>query len=167
MKPTMKKGGIFILAFVLLAAAAAAGPVQGAPQARAKLRDNINTLRLLRMTEALELTEAQTAKLFPALTRIDKERAELQDRIGADLRELRAAVGRSPVREADILAIVQRIREMRGSIRQKDEEFDAVLDESLTPVQKGKYVIFLVDFARGLGEKLKEARQGRQGQMVR
>jgi hypothetical protein len=167
MKLTMKTGGIFAMAIVLLAGQAAAGPIQGNPQARARLRDNINTLRLLRMTEVLELTEAQTAKLFPALTRIDREKSELQDRLGADLRDLRAALGRSPVREADVLAFVQRIREMRLAIKQKDEEYEAVLDESLSPVQKGRYILFLVDFARGLGEKLNEARQARQGRAIR
>jgi Spy/CpxP family protein refolding chaperone len=156
-----------VLALVLAGTAAAAGPIQGEPQARARLRDNINTLRLLRMTEALELTEAQTAKLFPALTRVEKEKAEMQNRMGADIRDLRAALNRAPVREEEVLALVERIRATRQSIKQKDEEFEAVLDENLTPVQKGKYLIFLVDFARGLGDKLNQARQARQGRDIR
>jgi Spy/CpxP family protein refolding chaperone len=167
MNTTTKRGLTLILTLVWLGTRVAAGPIQGDPQARARLRDNISTLRLLRMTEALELTEDQTAKLFPALTRIEREKAELQNRMAADIRELRAAINRVQVNEADILAVVQRIRDMRQSIKRKDEEFEAVLDESLTPVQKGKYVIFLVDFARGLGEKLNQARQARQGRDIR
>jgi hypothetical protein len=139
---------------------AQARTVQGDPQqTRARLRDNINTLRLLRLTEALDLTEEQTAKLFPALTRIEKEKAELQRRMGVEIRGLRAVLGKEGVREADILGAVERIRDIRQSVKRKDEEFEAVLDTSLTPVQKGKYLIFLVDFARGLGETLNRARQ--------
>ncbi|HVP91599.1 MAG TPA: periplasmic heavy metal sensor [Terriglobales bacterium] len=160
MNANTKKAAIVLAAAVLMGAAAA-GALLGQPQNRARLRDNINTLRLLRMTQALELTEGQTAKLFPVLTRIDREKSELQNRMSAAIRELRAALDRTPVREADVLTLVQRVRGLRESVRQKDAEFDAALDENLTPVQKGRYLIFLVDFARGLGEKLNQARQAR------
>jgi Spy/CpxP family protein refolding chaperone len=161
MNANTRKGIVILAAAVLLGAAS--GPLAAQPQTRARLRDNINTLRLLRMTQVLELTEEQTAKLFPALTRIDREKSELQNRVGAAVRDLRAALERTPVREADVLALVQQVRDLRESVRRKDAEFEAVLDEQLTPVQKGRYIIFLVDFARGLGEKLNEARQARLG----
>jgi len=163
----MTKRALGLIMAMAFAGTAAAAPIQGQAPVRARLRDNIMTLRLLRMTEVLELTEAQTAKLFPALTRIEKEKAEVQNRLGADIRDLRAALERTPVREADVLALVERIRAARESVRQKDEEFEAVLDQNLTPVQKGKYLIFLVDFARGLGEKLNQVRQARQGRDIR
>jgi Spy/CpxP family protein refolding chaperone len=131
------------------------------PQMRARLRNNINTLRLLRMTEALNLTEEQTAKLFPAMTRIENEKSELQRQMGDEIQELRSAVQKTSVDDEEILAHVARIQELRRSIRQKDQEFDAVLDANLTPLQKGKYMIFLVDFARGLGEVLNRARPPR------
>jgi Spy/CpxP family protein refolding chaperone len=150
---------ILLLACLALPTWAAARPLQGDPQTRARLRENINTLRLLRMTEALDLTEAQTARLFPVLNRIEKEKAELQRRMGIEIRDLRAALDKSPVQDADILALVRRVKEIRQSVQQKDEELEALLDENLTPVQKGRYLLFLVDFARGLGEKLNRARQ--------
>jgi len=150
---------VFILAVLFLGASGQAQPAQADPQARARLRENINTLLLLRMTETLSLTEEQTAKLFPPLTRIEKEKAELQRRMGIEVWNLRKSLESEPVREPDVLAAVKRVRELRQSIREKDEEFDAVVEANLTPVQKGKYVIFLVDFARGLGEKLNRARQ--------
>lgn len=131
---------------------------QGDSQVRARLRNNINTLRLLRMTEALSLTEEQTAKLFPALTRIENEKIELQRRMGAQIQDLRAYLNKGDVRDEEILDKVRTIRELRQSIRGKDQEVDAVLDATLTPVQKGRYLIFLVDFARGLSETLNRAR---------
>ena len=41
-----------------------------------RIRDNIRTLLLLRMTQALDLTEEQTAKIFPKISRIEKEKKE-------------------------------------------------------------------------------------------
>jgi Spy/CpxP family protein refolding chaperone len=134
---------------------------QGDPQARTRLRNNINMLRLLRMTEALSLTEEQAAKLFPAMTRIEREKSELQRRLGAEIQDLRSALKKNPIGDEEILDCVAKIKELRRSIRQKDEEFETVLDESLTPLQKGRYMIFLVDFARGLGEALNRARSPR------
>jgi Spy/CpxP family protein refolding chaperone len=131
---------------------------QGDSQVRARLRNNINTLRLLRMTEALNLTEEQTAKLFPALTKIEKEKLELQRQMGENIQDLRTYLNKAEVRDEEVLQKVKAIRELRQEIRGKDEEVDAVLDANLTPVQKGKYMLFLVDFARGLGETLNRAR---------
>jgi CRISPR/Cas system CSM-associated protein Csm2 small subunit len=156
---TRKKILGLLLGGLMLGTWAQAGPLQGGGQARARLRENINTLRLLRMTEVLELTEDQTAKLFPALTRIEKEKAEFQRLLGAEILRLRVAIAKSTASDDEILGLVGRVREIGRSIKEKDEEFDAVLDRSLTPVQKGKYVIFQIDFARGLREKLDRARQ--------
>ncbi len=159
----MKKASttLLILASLLLAGQAAARPQQGEPQTKARLRENINTLILVRLTQALDLTEDQTARLFPKLTRIDKEKAELQRRLGAEVRDLRAAVQDPATKEADLLSAVARIRGIRSDIRGLEERFDAVLDENLTPVQKAKYVVFAVDFYRGLGETINRAREMR------
>ncbi len=79
------------------------------------------------MTEALDLSEEQTAKLFPPLTRLEKEKAELQRRLGLEVRDLRTDLEREPIREQDVLAAVKRVRELRQAVRQKDEEIDAVI----------------------------------------
>ena len=69
---------------------------RGDPQARTRLRENISDLYLLRLTRALDLTEEQTAKLYPFLTRVEKEKAELQRRMGPDLRDLRGELAGAP-----------------------------------------------------------------------
>jgi Spy/CpxP family protein refolding chaperone len=150
---------VALFAWLILGTWTLARPLQSDPQARTRLRENINTLRLLRMTEALDLTEEQAAKLFPAMNRIEKEKADLQRQLGVEIRDLRVALDKSPVQDADVLALVRRVKEIRQLINRKDGELEALLDENLSPVQKGRYLVFLVDFARGLGEKLKRARQ--------
>lgn len=131
---------------------------QGDPQARMRLRQNISDLYLLRMTRVLELTEEQTAKLYPLLTRVEKDKADLQRRMGQDLRELRAELAKSGPDDEKVLELAARIREDRRTIRQKDTEVEDALDGILTPVQKGRYVVFTVDFLRGLGENVERAR---------
>lgn len=147
--------------FLITGTWAAAWPAQAGPQARARLRENIDTLMLVRMTQALELTQDQAAKLYPALTKIEKEKAALQASLGADVRELRALLDKPGVKEGDLVDRVKRIRDTRMDIKRKDEDFEAVLDSQLTPLQKAKYVIFTVDFYRGLGEAITRAREVR------
>jgi Spy/CpxP family protein refolding chaperone len=149
---------IMILSFALGGWSAAFGAPQGEPQARARLRENISNLYLLRLTRALELTEDQTAKLYPLLTRVEKEKAELQRQMGLDLRDLRAEMAKSPAGEKAVLGLVTRIRESRRAIRQKDDEVEAVLEGVLSPLQRARYLIFTVDFLRSVGENVQRAR---------
>jgi len=136
----------------------AQGSPQVEPQARTRLRERISDLYLIRLTRALELSEEQTAKLYPFLTRIEKDKAGLQRQMGQDLRDLRAELAKSPAGEGTILGLVARIREARREMRQKDDEVEAVLEGVLTPVQRARYIVFTVDFLRSVGENVERAR---------
>lgn len=140
---------------------------QGDPQARSRLRERINDLYLLRLTRALDLTEEQTAKLYPLLTRVEKEKAELQRGLGLDLRDLREELARTPAGEETLLGLVEKIRRARLAIRERDDEVEAVLERVLTPVQRARYLVFTVDFFRTVGENLDRARGGGRGLIKR
>jgi len=150
--------GTVLALLVFSAALTAMGPF---PQVRNKerIRENILTLRLLRMTQALDLTEEQSAKIYPTINRIEKEKMDIQRQLGPEIEGLRAAVLASKPDEADIAARTGRVREFRDRIKAKDDELEAFLDANLTLVQKAKYLIFSVDFYRGLGQVLDRARR--------
>jgi Spy/CpxP family protein refolding chaperone len=153
-----------LLPIALLAAfslGAAAWPAQaGDPQTRARLRERISDLYLIRLTAALELTEDQTAKIYPVLTRVEREKAALQRDMGRDMRDLRAELGKAAPGQAEVQALTDRIRLARRALREKDEAAEAALDLVLTPLQKGRYLLFTVDFMRRVGENLGRVRRG-------
>jgi hypothetical protein len=60
-----------------------------------------------------------------------------------------------------LLELVAAIRETRRSIRGLDDEVESALEAVLTPVQKARYLIFTVEFLRGVGETLERARGAR------
>lgn len=140
-------------AALLAGQSAGRGPRQGAG-----LRQRISELYLLRLTRALDLTEEQTAKVYPLLTRAEKDKAEIQRKMGQDLRALREELAQPAPREKELDALVERIREERRTIRQTEEDVEVSLDGILTPVQKARYVIFTVEFLRGLQDRLDRAR---------
>ncbi len=157
----MKKSApaaVFVLVLVLGTLAPAQGALQSDPQARMRIRENISNLYLLRLTRALDLTEEQTARLYPLLTRVEKDKAVIQRRMGLDLRDLRAELANTGAGGQRVLELVARIKEARSAIRQKDDGVDGVLDGVLTPVQKARYLIFTVDFLRSIERNLERAR---------
>jgi Spy/CpxP family protein refolding chaperone len=129
------------------------------PAHRLRIRENVHRLRLLRMTEALELSEDQTAKIYPAATQIEREKAALARKIGQEIQDLRIMLRTEAPDEQALAKKVRSIRDLRKAIQEKDQEFEAMLEENLTEVQKARYVLFTLDFYRGLGEKLDRARQ--------
>lgn len=155
---TWKAAGL-LLALGFGAGLASAQAVRGeGPRAR-EIRRNLYTLRLVRMTEALELSDEQTARIFPELNRVEREKAELQRRIADRIAELRSLLEkRREGGEAGLLAAVGAVRGLREDVARKDADLEAFLDRELTPVQKARYILFSVDFYRRLGERLERLR---------
>lgn len=149
---------VLVLGFGLGTVFAAAGAGQAEPQGRARLRERIGDLYLLRLTRALELTEDQTAKLYPLLVRAEKDKAELQRRLNLDMKDLRAELVRERPKEEALFLLTKEVRETRQEIRRIDDDVEAALDRVLTPVQKARYLVFTVDFLRIVGENLERAR---------
>lgn len=145
-----------------LACAAAAAPGQAPqndPRTRDELRDNIATLRLLRMTQVLNLTEDQEATLYPALVRLERRKAELQRRLHREIAALRLLVRGGRGGDEALLAAVRSVDGLQAEGEALDREIAALLAESLTPMQRARYILFSVDFLRGLGEQLGRARR--------
>lgn len=130
---------------------------QGPPQGKSNILENLFTLRALRMTRALDLTEQQAAVIFPELNRAEKDKAELQKELAREIRELRAMLKdeKTPVEQYE--ARVDRINELRAKLREREEAFEKFLFGQLTPVQKAKYIIFNVDFNANLMMRMRRA----------
>jgi len=125
---------------------------------RERLRENLTNLRLLRMTEALELTEEQTAKIYPFAARIEKEKAGIVRGLGAEMTELRRVIGESGPNDEDLAARVESIRKLRRSLQEKDLEFERILQDNLSGIQVARYVVFQADFNQAMGDRLNRAR---------
>ncbi len=133
------------------------------PPYRQRIRENIHRLRLLRMTEALGLSEAQTAVIYPAATRIENDKQLILREIGTELRRLQDLLDEGKDDEAGLLNSVARIKELRQDFFQKDREFEDLLERNLSPLQKAKYLLFSAEFYRGLTEGLRGRRPPARG----
>jgi Spy/CpxP family protein refolding chaperone len=124
----------------------------------------MRTLWLLRMTRILELTEEQTAKVFPIVSRIEKEKSEIYKQVGKQVKELRLILKEEEPDQGDLKNKINKIKELRNLIKKKDEELDARMEENLTLIQQAKYLMFACNFYRDLRDNLERARSQRDRQ---
>lgn len=142
---------------LLISIATISFPEEGSQNQR-RTRENITTLKLLRMTRVLDLTEEQTAAIFPIFTRIEKEKAEIYRRIAEQIRELRLILKDKDPDQNEITSKIDALKKLRNLLRNKDEELEIQLEEKLTLAQRAKYLLFSIDFYRDLRNKLERAR---------
>lgn len=128
---TLKKTAVLFLSLVILAGLAFASAQDDALQRRQKVRGDLVTLKLLRLTQALDLTEEQAAKIYPSINRIEKEKMDIQKRMSADIRDLRSMVNGPTPKESDIEIKYKNVRAAQQSIKDKDAELDEFLEKNL------------------------------------
>lgn len=131
-------------------------------KARRMTRENIVTLMLIRMTRFLELTEEQTAKIYPLFTRIEKEKMEINQQIRRYMREIRAALSEEEPDAETLKAKIQALKELRDELKNKDKELEKHLEENLTVIQQAKYLVFMNAFFNELRDSLNRARNLRE-----
>ncbi len=150
----------FFLSFFLLSSILSSDVSNGGQQQnRRRTRENVITMRLLRMTRVLELTEEQTAKIFPIVTRVEKEKMEIYLKVGKEMRDLRLALKSKTPDEKKILNAIKAVKELRALLVSMDRELDTRLEENLTLIQRAKYLVFSADFNRDLRNQLDRARR--------
>ena len=135
---------------------------QARERARRVTRENITTLMLIRMTRFLELTEDQTVKIYPFFTRIEKEKMQINQQLRKQMRELRLVLSTEDPDTERISTTIQAIKELRDALKSKDAELEKHLEENLTVVQQGKYLVFVTAFFNELRKQLDRARMMRE-----
>lgn len=147
----------FLAIFLILIIPAGGQETPPGPGQR-NLRHNLFTLRALRMTQVLELTEKQTAVIFPELSRAEKEKAELQRQLADEIKSLRQLVNASQPRDEEIESRVRQVQELRLKIQEREQAFENFLFSQLTSLQKARYIIFSLEFNRAIMERAQRLR---------
>lgn len=126
---------------------------------RKNIRERIRTVRIWKLTEALNLSPDQAAKFFPRLKEFEKsmeENNKMKNEIFQKLREL------SRGDKIDIKVInekVESLAQIDQEMIRKRKEFMKGLDDILSPQQKVKYLLFERNFRKRLGEIMEDVRR--------
>jgi len=125
-----------------------------------KVRKRVETLRMWKLTKALDLDEKTSAQLFPLLNGYDKKRAEIERALWTGMKDLRDSLReRSEGRLRDIL---DRLEMDHKALQRINDEERAEVKKILTVEQQAKFVLFQVEFNKEIRRIIAEARDKRQ-----
>jgi hypothetical protein len=158
-------------AFALPAAAQQAMPGPGprgdrpTDQQREEIRQKMEAIRIVRLTEALKLDEKTAAKFIPIITSLDQQRRTLLMENQQLLQEMRALVHEQAPDEGKLRAAIGKIeRKVREIASLREKEFEAV-KSNLTVTQQAQYLLFHQEFQREMRGMVEGARGRRSGMM--
>jgi hypothetical protein len=133
-------------------------------EARDKLRnevmDQMRTMRMWKLTEALKLDQATAAKVFPVLAQFDekgkaisKERWEL----ALDVRDQVENSKRGKPDEARLRKLIDQLQANQARRNALDEERFTALRTALTPLQQAKLLLLLPRIEDDFRHRIREA----------
>ncbi|MGB7063415.1 MAG: periplasmic heavy metal sensor [Candidatus Zixiibacteriota bacterium] len=165
----MKKSRIPILIWLSLALLAPAGLfAQGPPHhpgdrpghmgERKKIRENIETLRMYKLLEALDLSSEQSAEFLPALTEFQDAKRRFGDRRRDLLRELEAALESKEIGENKLEQTLAALESAREEFQAEFVKFLEKARTMLTVQQRARLHLFEERFERRLRESIRQIR---------
>jgi Spy/CpxP family protein refolding chaperone len=123
---------------------------------REQIRKRIETLRMWKLTEELDLDEKTSAKLFPVISKYDKERAKLQHTIRQDMRELRRSLQSD--KDADYQGMLDRLEKNHREMQRIEDDEMKELKTILTAKQQAQYLLFNMKFKREIRRMIDDSR---------
>lgn len=123
----------------------------------------IETIKLWKMTEALELTEDQAARLFPRLTQLEASRREFHVRQRALRDELAELLRQRPLRDQDIRMRLEELDRSEVDFKGRERAVKADIRSILSLEQQARLTLFEDRFETEMRRTIQDLRQRRQG----
>ena len=162
---SLKKNMILIwllLSFVLSPRIFAQGPpVRGDRperwEERERIRENIETLRMWKLLEALDLTSEQSTQFLPALKDFQNAKKRFEEKRRELLRELEITL-ESKKEEKKLKETLMSLEENRKQFQMGLERFLEKAKATLTLEQQAKLLLFEEKFEKRMRETIKQMR---------
>jgi Spy/CpxP family protein refolding chaperone len=124
---------------------------------------DIEALRIWRLTQELNLTEEQSSQFFPKLNRSRELRRTRREGRRAVLQDLTGAIKESPIS-------TNRVKSLLDSLTTIDENFHAAearlrseIADILTIEQQARFILFTQRFDQETRKMIEQMRKGRNG----
>lgn len=126
-------------------------------------RHAIETIRIWKMTEALNLDEEQAAKLFPRLAQLEASRREFhrQQRLLRD--ELTELLKQRPLRDQEVKARLEQLERAEVDFRGREQAIKGGLRLILSVEQQARLALFEDRFETEMRRIIQDLRQRHRG----
>lgn len=123
----------------------------------------IETIKIWKMTEALNLDEDQAAKLFPRLAQLEASRREFhrQQRMLRD--ELTELLKQQPLRDQEVKARLERLERAEIDFRGREQVIKGGLRSILSVEQQARLALFEDRFESEMRRAIQDLRQRHRG----
>ncbi|MBI2902395.1 MAG: hypothetical protein HYY12_02235 [Candidatus Methylomirabilis oxyfera] len=163
---TLTPAAAWLVGLVALASSAMGQPFTPPAPGRpgpAEGRRLIETIKIWRMTEALDLTEDQAAKLFPKLTQLETSRREFYSRQRLLRDELAEILKQRPLREIDVKTRLEELDRTEVDFKTRERSVMGELRSILSLEQQARLALFEERFEMEMRRTIQHLRQRRQG----
>lgn len=137
------------------------GGDRGPEELRRDVVERMRAMRAWKLTEALKLDEATSAKLFPVLARFDDKEMDLGKERNEIMRGLNAEVEAPKPDNARLTQYVDRMLALRVKQRAIEDDKVKELRKVLTPLQQARLMMILPRIEQHFRERMREAREER------
>lgn len=124
-----------------------------------RVRKRIETLKMWKLTKALDIDETTSARLFPLLNRYDKKKAEIHYNLREGMRELRRYLKEN--RKDQIKDTLAMLEENHRALQSINEEEWVEMKKVLTIEQQAKFILFRHEFDREIRKIIADATERR------
>lgn len=125
---------------------------------RAKIEHRIKTMRAMFLTEALDLDEPTSKKLFAVLDKADDKRHVLMKERETLVKALRKSAGAAPT-DAEVDALIDKLGKNRLAEVSLNLSISAEVKPFLTPAQRARLAFALPKFYAKVRKIVHEARK--------
>lgn len=123
---------------------------------REEIEEMVESLRIVKMTEVLNLSEEQSIKVFTKMGQIKREKKDLQKKRIEAMQSIRGLID-SGTSEEKLKEAVENIKSLANSIKDQDDALIKYLEGILSVEQQAKYIIFTEDFQKDIRKMIGHA----------
>ncbi len=111
-----------------------------------RMEKRMRVARILGLSEALDLDEAQAMKMQEAMVKFDERRKPIMKQLHDSMQLLRKAAGGDQAAQGQVDQVVARIFDARAQMQQLDREMFGVITKGLSPEKRARAAVFLSHF---------------------
>lgn len=124
-----------------------------------RVRERIETLRMWKLTKALDLDEKTSAQVFPLFNKYDSKRVKIEKALRNGMKELKDSL--KDKREAQLKAVLDRLEKDHNAMQKLNDDERSELKNVLTVEQQARLIIFKQEFEREIRKIIAETKEKR------
>ncbi len=123
---------------------------------QAEIREKVQTMKIWKMTEELQLSQEQATRFFPILNEMENDVEAIEEKRKDIFDQLGKLVWSTDSKAAEIEGLIDKIEALEAEQLKLRKEFHASVSDVLEPVQMGRMILFNHQFPKIMREMIRD-----------